>query len=90
MKSPGDKTKAQRVVDTLIRLRGDHDINAVLGGLTTLVRGDALHKHTDQGDEHSDAYMAILALRKGLDTGSADIQARWQDARARVWLSSFD
>jgi hypothetical protein len=31
-------------------------------------------------------------LREGLDTGSADVQARWQDAlaRARVWLSSFD
>jgi hypothetical protein len=92
MKSPDDKAKAQRVVDTLIRLRGDPDINAVLGDLTTLVRGDALHKQTDQGDEHSDAYIAILALREGLDTGSADVQARWQDAlaRARVWLSSFD
>ena len=92
MKSLDDKAKAQRVVDALMRLRGDPDINAVIGDLTTLVRADAGYKNGDSSDEHHNAFTAIQALREGLDTGSADVQARWQDAlaKARVWLSSFD
>ncbi len=91
MKSLDDKAKAQRVVDALMRLRGDPDINAVIGDLTTLVRADAGYKNGDSSDEHHNAFTAIQALREGLDTGSADVQERWQDAlaKARVWLSSF-
>src|SRR6516165_2584859 len=68
MKSLGDKARAERVVATLMRLRGNSNVGTIEQELATLARGDARHERTDQSNEHHEAFLAIQALRTRLAT----------------------
>ena len=92
MKSLDDKARAERVVATLMRLRGNSNVGTIEQELATLARGDARHERTDQSNEHHEAFLAIQALRKRLATAphlastvaSADVQTLWQDAISKA------